>query len=412
MSIQPEVQAPASQSYAAGPVLEFERPLLRIQQELAELENVQTQTHRDLSAEIRELRATLDSMTRRTYARLTPWETVLVARHPRRPGLREYIEGSVRDFCELYGDRCFADDKAIVTGFGRIGGQKVLLVGHDKGRETRAKIERNFGCAHPEGYRKALLKMKLAEKFKLPIVTVIDTQGAYPGDKAEERGIAQAIAVNLMEMSRLRVPICCVVIGEGGSGGAIGIGVGDRLAMFEHAYYSVITPEGCAAILWKTAERAPDAARSLKLGARDLKKLNLIDHVLPEPQGGAHRDPGAAIATFERYVVDTLRELKRVRIDTLLKRRYERLRNLGSFFDSASAPRSSGRSRPTRSSTPAKQPSSSGNGNGKGSAPASGNGGKATASGSAGGTGKGSTSSNGRSRNGTKQPADVLASSR
>lgn len=319
-----------------GGILEFEKPLVRIEREIAELELVQNDTHRDLSEDIRELRARLESMTRRTYEKLTAWETVLVARHPRRPVLRDYIDACVKDFCELHGDRCFGDDKAIVTGFGRIGGTKALIIGHDKGRDTKEKIERHFGCAHPEGYRKALLKMKLAEKFKLPVVCIIDTQGAFPGDKAEERGIAQAIAVNLMEMSRLRVPICCVVIGEGGSGGALGIGVGDRLGMFEHAYYSVITPEGCAAILWKSAERAADAAAALRLTSRELKKLNLIDDVLPEPLGGGHRDPKAMAATLEEYVANTLRDLKRVRLDTLLKRRYERLRNLGSFFESAS----------------------------------------------------------------------------
>jgi acetyl-CoA carboxylase carboxyl transferase subunit alpha len=319
-----------------GGILEFEKPLVRIEREIAELEAVQADTHRDMSEDIRELRNRLESMTRRTYEKLTAWETVLVARHPRRPVLRDYIDACVKDFCELHGDRCFGDDKAIVTGFGRIGGIKALIVGHDKGRDTREKIERHFGCAHPEGYRKALLKMKLAEKFKLPVVCLIDTQGAFPGDKAEERGIAQAIAVNLMEMSRLRVPICCVVIGEGGSGGALGIGVGDRLGMFQHAYYSVITPEGCAAILWKSAERAADAAAALRLTSRDLKKLNLIDDIIPEPLGGGHRDPKAMTSALEKYVTDTLRDLKRVRIDTLLKRRYERLRNLGSFFESAS----------------------------------------------------------------------------
>ncbi|MHC4441350.1 MAG: acetyl-CoA carboxylase carboxyltransferase subunit alpha [Planctomycetota bacterium] len=322
-----------SGSAGVSAVLGFEKPLVRIEREIAELEAAQASTNRDHSNDIRELRATLQSLTKRTYAKLTPWETVLVARHPRRPVLRDYIDGCVKDFCELHGDRCFGDDRAIVTGFGRIGGQKVLLIGHDKGRETKEKIERHFGCAHPEGFRKALQKMRLAEKFRLPVVSVIDTQGAYPGDKAEERGIAQAIATNLMEMSRLRVPICCVVIGEGGSGGALGIGVGDRVAMFEHAYYSVISPEGCAAILFKSADHASQAAKSLKLTSKDLKKLGLIDDVLPEPMGGGHRDPAKLIATFERYIVDTLRDFKRVRIDTLLKRRYERLRNMGNYFD-------------------------------------------------------------------------------
>ena len=340
MSIQPEVQRPgAKNSFTGGAVLEFEKPLARIEREIAELEAAKAEGKRNLAGEIGKLRSTLESMTKRTYANLSAWETVLVARHPRRPGIRDYIDASVKDFCELAGDRCFGDDKAIVTGFGRLAGHKVLVVGHDKGRDTKQKIERNFGCPHPEGYRKALVKMKLAEKFRLPVVCVIDTQGAYPGDKAEERGISQAIAVNLMEMSRLKTPICCVVIGEGGSGGALGIGVGDKLGMFEHAYYSVITPEGCAAILFKTAERAADAANVLKLTAKDLKKLNLIDDILPEPLGGGHRDRPLMFESFERYVGDTLRSLKRVRLDTLLKRRYERLRNLGNFFESKNAPK-------------------------------------------------------------------------
>jgi len=326
----------ATNGRGTGGLLDFEKPLARIEREIAELESTQINTGRDLSTEIRNLRSTLESLTRRTFAKLTPWETVQVARHPRRPVLPDYINGCVKDFCELHGDRCFGDDKAVMTGFGRIGGHKIMLVGHDKGRETKEKTERHFGCPHPEGYRKAMRKMLLAEKFRLPVVCLIDTQGAYPGDKAEERGIAQAIAVNLMEMSRLRVPIVCVVLGEGGSGGALGIGVGDRLAMFEHAYYSVITPEGCAAILWRSADHAAQAAKALKLTSTELKKLNLIDDVLSEPLGGGHRNPGAMFAELERYLSNTLRELKRVRIDTLLNRRYERLRKWGSFFEHAS----------------------------------------------------------------------------
>jgi len=337
MSTQPDLQPGQFEPQGVGNVLDFEKPIARIEHEIAELEAAQAESQRDLSIELRQLRSNLTVLTKRTYAKLTPWETVLVARHPRRPVLREYLDGCVKDFCELHGDRSFGDDKAIVTGFGRIGGRKVLLVGHDKGRNTKEKIERHFGCPHPEGYRKALHKMRLAEKFKLPVVCVIDTQGAFPGDKAEERGIAQSIAVNLMEMSRLRVPILCVVIGEGGSGGALGIGVGDRLAMFEHAYYSVITPEGCAAILWRSADKAPQAAKALKLTSRELKKLNMIDDVLHEPLGGGHRHPQAMVETFEQYVGQALRDLKRVRLDTLLKRRYERLRKWGSFFESPSA---------------------------------------------------------------------------
>ena len=362
MSTTPDIRSATGTPFSNGAILEFEKPLARIEREIAELESAESNSKRNLSQDIRDLRATLVSLTKRTYAKLSPWETVQVARHPRRPGVRDYIDACVKDFFELHGDRSFGDDKAIVTGFGRIGGQKVMLIGHDKGRDTKEKIERHFGCPHPEGYRKALLKMKLAERFKLPVVCAIDTQGAYPGDKSEERGIAQAIAVNLMEMSRLRVPVCCIVIGEGGSGGALGIGVGDRLAMFEHAYYSVITPEGCAAILWKTADRAADAAATLKLTAKDLKKLNLIDDILPEPLGGGHRNPSEMFGRFEKYVTETLRSLKRVRIDTLLKRRYDRLRHLGDFFESASA-------KPATSKAGTKSGSSSrrsgANGNGK-----------------------------------------------
>ena len=276
-------------------------------------------------------------MTRQTYSRLTAWETVQVARHPRRPILVDFLQLMARDFVELHGDRSFGDDQAVVTGFARLAGHKVMLIGQDKGKDTKQKIARNFGCAHPEGYRKALAKMKLAEKFNLPVVCLIDTQGAYPGIGAEERGIAQAIAVNLMEMSRLRVPVVCVVIGEGGSGGALGIGVGDRVAMLQYSFYSVISPEGCAAILFKTGEQAQRAAESLRLTAKELKKLDLIDDVIPEPVGGAHRHREAAIENVENYLAQTLGEIKRVRIDTLLKRRYNRLRTLGSFFESQQA---------------------------------------------------------------------------
>jgi acetyl-CoA carboxylase carboxyl transferase subunit alpha len=217
----------------------------------------------------------------------------------------------------------------MVTGFGRIGREKVMLIGHDKGRDTQQKVTCNFGCAHPEGYRKALLKMKLAEKFNLPVVCLIDTPGAYPGIGAEERGQAQAIAVNLMEMSRLRTPIICVVIGEGGSGGALGIGVGDRIAIMQYAYYSVISPEGCAAILWKNGSDAPKAAQALKLTSPELMKLNLTDHIIPEPLGGAHRNPHEAARNLENYLVKTIRDLKRCKINNLLESRYSKLRRIG-----------------------------------------------------------------------------------
>ncbi len=315
-------------------ILEFERPLAQIEQQILELESQQMTTGRNCSSEVRKLRSTLVSLMKKTYANLKPWEKVQVARHQNRPQSTDYIDMIVRDFCELCGDRNFKDDKAIVTGFGRIGGHKVMLVGHRKGKDIKEKIACCFGCAHPEGYRKALAKMKLAEKFGLPIVCLIDTPGAYPGIGAEERGIAQAIAVNLMEMARLRTPIVCVIIAEGGSGGALGIGVGDKIAVMEHAYYSVISPEGCAAILWKTGEKAPEAAECLKLTPKELKKLELIDDIIPEPLGGAHRDPKAAASNLEHYLAETIAKLKRIPLDKLVNQRYDKLRNMGSYFKS------------------------------------------------------------------------------
>ncbi len=320
-----------------GGHLEFERPLVKIERQIAELEASQAVTGRDHSETIRTIRAELLAAKRRLYSRLDAWEVVQMARHPKRPLVPDYLNVVVRDFCELHGDKNFRDDKAIITGFGRIGNFKCLFVGHNKGKDTKERLENCFGMAHPEGYRKALAKMRLAEKFGLPVVALIDTAGAYPGIGAEERGIAHAIAVNLQEMSRLRVPIVCVVVGEGGSGGALGIGVGDAVAMLEHAYYSVISPEGCAAILWKSAEFAPTAAKALKFTAKDLKKLHLIDEVIKEPLGGAHRDPVTTAANLERFVVESLRELKRIRIETLLRRRYKRWRDIGAYFTSGKA---------------------------------------------------------------------------
>lgn len=309
--------------------LEFEKPILHLERQINELVALQEQKGVDYAAEINDLRKNLTALLRKTYAALTPWETVQVARHPARPQTRDYVEMIVKDFDELHGDRKFGDDKTVVTGIGRIGGHKILLVGHHKGRDTKEKIACNFGCAHPEGYRKALLKMQFAEKFNLPIVTFIDTPGAYPGIGSEERGVAQAIADNLREMSRLRVPIVCIVIGEGGSGGALGIGVGDRLAMMQYAWYSVISPEGCSGILWKGGENAPQAAEALKLTSKHLKEQGIIDEIIEEPLGGAHRNPRYAADTIEKYVDKTLRELKRLPIEKLVDQRYERLRKLG-----------------------------------------------------------------------------------
>lgn len=319
-------------------ILEFEKPIAKMEDEIRRLEADQARSGRDYSAVIKGIREQLQVALRDAYANLTPWEKVLVARHPQRPLFKDYIRLFVKDFCELHGDRLYGDDRALLTGFARVplpNGklEKVLLVGHQKGRETREKIEANFGCAHPEGYRKALRTMKLAEKFHLPVVALIDTPGAYPGLGSEERGVAQAIAVNLMEMSRLRTPVVAAVIGEGGSGGALGIAVADRIGVMEHAYYSVISPEGGAAILWKSAEHAPKAAEALKLTPPELLKRKLIDDIIPEPQGGAHRDSAKAAELLGGWIGRSLAAVRKTPVTRLLDERYARLRNLGSFFD-------------------------------------------------------------------------------
>lgn len=285
--------------------------------------------------DLAELQARHKQTLEEIYAKLSPWDTVRVARHPNRPQTRDYIQTLCRDFCELHGDRRFGDDPAIVTGFARIESIKCLVVGHHKGRTTQEKIACHFGCAHPEGYRKALEKMKLAEKFGLPIVTFVDTPGAYPGLGAEQRGQAEAIAVNMLEMSRLRTPIVSVVIGEGGSGGALGIAVADRVAMLQHAWYSVISPEGCAAILWKQANEQTNAAaaKALRLTARDNLELKIVDDIIPEPLGGAHRDPAGAADLLRRWIVTQLHELKRADADVLVQHRYERFRRLGACVE-------------------------------------------------------------------------------
>jgi acetyl-CoA carboxylase carboxyl transferase subunit alpha len=289
----------------------------------------------DPAATLAELKATHASELARVYSNITAWQTVRVARHPRRPQFRDYVSMLCKDFCELHGDRRFADDPAIVTGFARIGSHKVMLIGHHKGRDTNEKLACHFGCAHPEGYRKAILKMKMAEKFGVPIVTLVDTPGAYPGLGAEARGQAEAIATNLLEMSRLKTPILSIVIGEGGSGGALGIAVADRVAMMQHAWYSVISPEGCAAILWKVANEQTntEAARALNLTAIDNLRLGIVDDVIPEPPGAAHREPRKAAESLEAWVSQNLTELKKIKPATLVQKRYERFRKLGKYAE-------------------------------------------------------------------------------
>ena len=316
-----------------------EQTLAVLEAKLAELDDRTDLPPAERSAERAALRAAWFDAARQIYADLKPWETVFVARHPRRPLVRDYIHHLVKDFCELHGDRVFGDDPAIVTGFGFIAERRVLIVGHNRGRSLDERVACNFGCAHPEGYRKALSKMQLAAKFGVPIVSLIDTPGAYPGTEAEERGIARAIAANLVAMPRLRVPLVSVVIGEGGSGGALGIGVADRMAMFEHSIFSVISPEGCAAILWKTSTQAQAAAEALKLRAGDLLEQGLIDEILPEPVGGAHRDHAEAAAALERFVVKALDELLSMPADALLEHRHQRLRTMGSSFQHVRAER-------------------------------------------------------------------------
>ena len=320
--------------------LPFEAPILDMEAGLAGLEARHASARADRSPEsaalleqIRRVKRELVSLTRTIYANLTPWETVLVSRCEARPQSRDYIHLIFDQFVELHGDRAVGDDQAIVTGFAHLGDQKVLFVGHQKGKTLAERQKSNFGCAHPEGYRKAILKMKLAAKFGLPIVSLIDTPGAYPGVGAEERGQASIIAESLLEMSLIDTPIVCVVIGEGGSGGALGIGIGDRVAMMEHAYYSVISPEGCATILWKGAEHAERAAAALRMTGRDLLKMGIVDDVIPEPVGGAHRDHREAAASLKSYLLRALREIGEAPRSELLDRRYAKYRKMGIFSE-------------------------------------------------------------------------------
>ena len=317
--------------------LEFEKPLFELQRKLDEL-----RTHPEKHAmgvsfeeEIRQIELKIEETRRQIYSNLSAWQRVQIARHPFRPYTLDYLKTAFTDFTELHGDRLYYDDRAIVGGFARLGDRRVMVVGTQKGRDTKENILRNFGSAHPEGYRKALRLMRLGDKFGLPIITVIDTAGAFPGIGAEERHIAEAIAVNLREMMMLQVPIIAVVIGEGGSGGALGIGVADRVLILENAYYSVISPEGCAAILWKDRKASPQAAEALKITAKDLLQLGLVDEIVPEPLGGAHQDPATTSENFRVTVLKHLTEVSALSTTDRMRQRYEKFRRHGQFSEPA-----------------------------------------------------------------------------
>ncbi|HVB84604.1 MAG TPA: acetyl-CoA carboxylase carboxyltransferase subunit alpha [Rhodanobacteraceae bacterium] len=313
--------------------LDFEQPIAELEAKLQELRQAGQGQALDVEDDISRLEQKLRQRTADIFRELTPWQITQVSRHPARPYTLDYLGAICEEFHELAGDRAYADDAAIVGGPARLDGRAVMVIGHQKGRDTKSKVRRNFGMPRPEGYRKALRLMKMAECFQLPLLTFIDTPGAYPGVGAEERGQSEAIARNLMEMAGLRVPVICTVIGEGGSGGALAIGVGDRTLMLEYSTYSVISPEGCASILWKSADKARDAAEQLGLTAPRLLELGLVDSVIPEPLGGAHRDPDAMAATLKKVLTDTLAELDKVPITDLLERRYRRLRAYGAYAE-------------------------------------------------------------------------------
>jgi acetyl-CoA carboxylase carboxyl transferase subunit alpha len=320
--------------------LDFEKPILELEAKLEELKQHPEKHSLDVSfeEEIHQIEKKVAETRKQIFLNLTPWQRVQLARHPLRPFTLDYLRSAFADFSELHGDRRFAEDRAVVGGFAKLDGQKVMVIGTQKGRDTKENILRNFGSAHPEGYRKALRLMQLADKFGLPIITLIDTAGAYPGVGAEERHIAEAIAVNLREMTLFEVPIIAVVIGEGGSGGALGIGVADRVLILENAYYSVISPEGCAAILWKDRAAAPKAAEALKITAKDLLELGLVDEIVPEPLGGAHNDPAETAATLKKHLLTHLKQLQELSVTDRLKQRYGKYRAHGRFLEKLPVP--------------------------------------------------------------------------
>jgi len=313
--------------------LEFERPIAELTAKIDELKHVGNDNEINIEEEIERLENKSRDLTESIFAKLTPWQISQLSRHPQRPYLLDYVERMCDDFQELHGDRAFADDPAIVGGLGHLDGRSVMIIGHQKGRGTKSKLSRNFGMPRPEGYRKALRLMRMAERFRLPILTFIDTPGAYPGVGAEERGQSEAIARNLQVMAHLRTPILCTVIGEGGSGGALAIGVGDRLIMLRYSTYSVISPEGCASILWKSADKAPLAAEAMAITSDKLKELGLIDEVIPEPRGGAHRDPDTMATSIKQTLLEHLDWIDGQDTDQLLARRYERVLGYGRYSE-------------------------------------------------------------------------------
>lgn len=317
--------------------LPFEKPLYELEERLLKLEAQPDPTPAEKES-MRRMRVELTQMTRERYQNLDAWQIVQLSRHPERPQTPDYLELVFDEFVELHGDRAFGDDRAILTGFAKLAGRKVMVVGHQKGRNLKERNECSYGCAHPEGYRKAMQKMEMASRYGLPIICLIDTPGAYPGVGAEERGQAYNIAVNLREMSTLEVPIVCVVIGEGGSGGALGIGIGDHVAILEFAYYSVISPEGCAGILWKHARHAEKAAKALRFTSRDLLELAIVDEVIPEPLGGAHRNHFSMATTLKGSLVEAIQSLEGLPIPELLERRYQRFRRIGTYEESGPLP--------------------------------------------------------------------------
>lgn len=318
---------------AASPRLEFEKDIVEIQGQIQKLVEMAEESGFDVTEQLEDLRTKLETLKEDTYQNLTPIEQVQVARHPRRPYTLDHIERVFTDWIELHGDRAFRDDAAIVAGWARLDGRSVMVLGHQKGRDIKENLRRNFGMAHPEGYRKALRFMRQAEKFGRPVITFIDTPGAYPGIGSEERGISEAIASNLREMAHLRVPLISVVIGEGGSGGALGLGVTDRILMLEHSIYSVISPEGCAAILWRSAEHREKAATALRLTSKDLLGLGIADEVIPEPPGGAHSDWDATASSLQEALIRNLKELRKLSTDKLLKARWRKYDAIGEWSD-------------------------------------------------------------------------------